>query len=53
MAALTSYEEKVGDLENELGLVIAEIEDCMNRLEQLNADKERLQFELEDAAKLL
>lgn len=50
---MTSAEEKVGDLENELGFVTAEIEDCMQRLEQLNADKERLTFELEDAAKLL
>ena len=49
---MTSYAEKVGDLENELGFVIAEIEEYTTRVEELLVERARLERELEEVKAL-
>ena len=49
---MSSYEERLGNAENELGFVIAEIEEYKTRLEELYVERVRLEHELEELIKL-
>lgn len=49
---MSNYDEQVGDVENELGFVLAEIEEYKTRLEELYVERVRLEHELKELEKL-